>query len=69
MADKVRRRSDGSSVLLDESGNPNLGVIITPAGRGQLLLTGICGEHALDVYTVTLGTEQVGELRHLVGGP
>lgn len=72
--EKVRTNRGGATVLQCESGNPSLGVMLTPDPQGLIvcLPTGEEPRHALDSAAVLLGTEQLAALvsiagEHLVG--
>lgn len=66
--EKVTHREDGSVVLLCESGNPLLGIIVTPATDGRLI---VCLPGAdepsspFDMVNVLLGPDQVKALAAL----
>jgi hypothetical protein len=71
--EKVRWRGDGSVILMCDSGNPKLGLVITPEHHGRLIVT-MPGDdgHPLSAVSVTLGTEQIAALPRissLVRGP
>jgi hypothetical protein len=66
-AGKAIRRADGSAVLDCESGNPQLGVVVTPEARGVIVcLPG--GPHPLDSVAVRLGHQQCAVLAELATG-
>jgi hypothetical protein len=68
MSERIVHRADGSTVLLDESGNPGLGLVVTPEIR-SLVLGAPTGEgrHPLDIAAVSLGRAQVLALYEVCG--
>jgi hypothetical protein len=64
--EKAILREDGALVVMCESGNPNLGVLLTPADGGQLIATmPDQDEHPFSAANVTLGAEQVAAIEAL----
>lgn len=65
--EKVRTNRGGATVLQCESGNPDLGVMITPCDDGLIIAlpTGEEPRSALDSVAVHLGPEQCAVLRDL----
>ena len=65
--DKAIRRAHGSDVLYGESGNPQLGVVVTPDPRGLIVcLPG--GPQPLGSVAVRLGHRQCAVLAELATG-
>jgi hypothetical protein len=64
--EKAIVREDGALVVMCESGNLNLGVVLTPAGGGRLIATMPDeDEHPCSSASVTLGVEQVAAIEAL----
>lgn len=63
--ERVIQRDDGALVLMCESGNPQLGIMLTPGRAGGGIIVSMPEDergHPLSVVSIGLGDEQVAAL-------